>query len=63
MRRGEYDFTSSVDYELAELEREALHNGYGLTWYWDYDKQDIVRICEPLSPEDYAAFMAEEQED
>lgn len=58
--RGDYDFFSSVDVELWELVQEAQLNGFILTWNWD--GQDIVYTCEQMSPEDHAAFLAEEQE-
>jgi hypothetical protein len=60
--RGNYEFISSVDIELHELQREAERNGFVLTWNWDENKQEIVYTIERLSPEDYAAFLAEEQE-
>gem|GEM_PF-6724957 len=58
--RGDYDFFSSVDVELWELVQEAQRNGFILAWNWD--GQDIVYTCEQMSPEDHAAFLAEEQE-
>jgi hypothetical protein len=61
--RGEYDFISSVDIELDELEREAMRNGFALENNFDVDKDEFVYTCEPMSPEDYAAFLAEEQEE
>jgi hypothetical protein len=57
--RGDYEFFSSVDSELRELEQEAQRNGFVLEWNWD--GQDFVCTIEQLSPEDYAAFLAEEQ--
>ncbi len=58
--RGDYEFFSSVDIELWELIQEAQRNGFILEWNWD--GQDIVYTCEQMSPEDHAAFLAEEQE-
>lgn len=58
--RGDYEFFASVDIELRELEQEAQRNGFVLEWNWD--RQDIVYTCVQMSPEDYAAFLAEEQE-
>ena len=58
--RGDYEFFSSVDIELRELEQEAQRNGFVLEWNWD--GQDFVYTCEQMSPEDHAAFLAEEQE-
>jgi hypothetical protein len=60
--RGDYDFFSSVDVELRELEEEAQRSGFVLESNWDESKQDIVYTIEQMSPEDYAAFLAEEQE-
>jgi hypothetical protein len=58
--RGNYEFFSSVDIELRELEQEAQRNGFVLAWNWD--GQDLVYTVAQLSPEDYAAFLAEEEE-
>jgi hypothetical protein len=58
--RGDYEFFSSVDIELWELEQEAQRNGFVLEWNWD--GQDFVYTIEQLSPEDHAAFLAEEAE-
>jgi hypothetical protein len=33
--RGDYEFFSSVDIELRELEQEAQRNGFVLEWKWD----------------------------
>jgi hypothetical protein len=60
--RGDYDFFSSVDIELDKLEGEAQRNGFVLESNWDENKQEIVYTIEQMSPEDYAAFLAEEQE-
>jgi hypothetical protein len=60
--RGDYDFFSSVDIELRELLQEAQLNGFILDCNWDENKQDIVYTIEQMSPEDYAAFLAEEEE-
>jgi len=57
--RGDYEFFSSVDIELRELEQEAQRNGFVLECNWD--GQDFVYTIEQLSPEDYAAFLAEEE--
>jgi hypothetical protein len=57
---GDYEFFSSVDIALRELEQEAQRNGFVLEWNWD--GQDVVYTCEQMSPEDHAAFLAEEQE-
>jgi hypothetical protein len=32
--RGDYEFFSSVDIELRELERETQRNGFVLEWNW-----------------------------
>jgi hypothetical protein len=58
--RGDYDFISSVDIELRELEQEAQRNGFVLEARWD--GEHLVYACEPMSPEDHATFWAEEQE-
>ena len=58
--RGDYEFFSSVEVELRELEQEAQRNGFVLAWNWD--GQDFVSTIEELSPENHAAFLAEEQE-
>ena len=58
--RGDYEFFSSVDIELRELEQEAQRNGFVLEWNWD--GQDFVYTCEQMEPSDHAAFLAEEQE-
>lgn len=60
--RGDYEFFSSVDIELDELQQEALRNGFVLDNTFDVGKNDFVYTCEPMSPEDYAAFLAEEEE-
>lgn len=60
---GDYEFFSSVDIELDELEREAQRNGFVLEWNWDENKQNFVYTIEQLSPGDHAAFLAEEQEE
>jgi hypothetical protein len=58
---GNYEFFSSVEIELRELEQEAQRNGFVLEWNWD--GQDFVYTIEQMSPEDRAAFLAEEQEE
>src|SRR5262245_29982795 len=58
--RGDYDFFSSVDVELRELMREAERNGFILDWEWD--GHDFTYTIEQMSPEEYAAFLAEEAE-
>ena len=58
--RGDYEFFSSVDIELRELEQEAQRNGFVLDSNWG--GQHLVYTIEQLSPEDYAAFLAEEEE-
>jgi hypothetical protein len=60
--RGDYDFISSVDVEMDELRREAERNGFILDWIWDEEKWELVYNIEQMSPEDYAAFLTEEQE-
>jgi hypothetical protein len=60
--RGDYDFFSSVDVELNGLEQEAQRNGFVLQGNWDENKQEIVYTIEQMSPEDHAAFLAEEEE-
>jgi hypothetical protein len=59
--RGNYEFLSSVDSELRELERRAQRNGFVLDSNWD--GQHLVYTIEPMSPEDHAAFLAEEEEE
>ncbi len=59
--RGDYDFFSSVDIELDELEQEAKYNGFVLDSSWDNDKKDLVYTIKQMSPEDHAAFLTEEQ--
>lgn len=58
--RGDYDFISSVDIELRELEQETQRKGFVLEGKWD--GQRLVYTIEQMSPEDHAAFLAEEQE-
>lgn len=58
--RGHYNFFSSVDIELDELEREVKQNGFVLNSYWD--GKDMVNTIEQMSLEDYASFFAEERE-
>ncbi len=58
--RGDYEFFSSVDIELRELEQEAQWNGFVLEGKWD--GQHLVYAIEQMSPEEHAAFLAEEQE-
>ena len=60
LARGDYEFFSSVDIELRELEQEAQRNGFVLEWNWD--GQDFVYTIEQLSPENHAAFLAKEEE-
>ena len=57
--RGDYDFFSGVDSELWELVDEAQRNGFILTWEWN--GRDIISTCEQMSPEDHAAYLAEEE--
>jgi hypothetical protein len=61
--RGDYEFFSSVDSALRELEEEAQRNGFVLEWHWDENKQDMVYTLEQMSPEDHAAFLVEEQDE
>jgi hypothetical protein len=61
--RGDYDFFSSVDIELDELQQEANRNGFVLEWSWDENKQEIVYTIEQMSPEEHAAFLAGEQDE
>lgn len=60
--RGDYEFFSSVDIELDELQQEAQRNGFILDSRWDNSKQELTYAIEQMSPEDHAAFLAEEQE-
>jgi hypothetical protein len=41
--------------------REAQRNSFVLEWNWN--GQDSVYTIEQMSPKDYAAFLAEEQEE
>ncbi len=58
--RGDYDFFSRVDIELDELEQEAQHNGFILDSTWN--GRELVYTIEQMSPEEHAAYLAEEQE-
>jgi hypothetical protein len=58
--RGDYEFFSSVDIELDELTQEAQHNGFVLDATWDGN--ELVYTIEQMSPEEHAAYLAEEQE-
>ena len=58
---GDYEFVSSVDIELRELEQEVQRNGFVLDSNWD--GQHLVYTIEPMSREDHAAFLAEEEEE
>ena len=58
---GDYEFFSSVDVELWELEQEAQRNGYILTEHWDKQTGTTAYTIEQMSPEDHAAFLAEDQ--
>ncbi len=58
--RGDYEFFSSVDIELDELTQEAQHNGFVLDSTWDGN--ELVYTIEQMSPEEHAAYLAEEQE-
>lgn len=60
LARGDYEFFSSVDIELRELEQEAQRNGFVLDSNWD--GQHLVYTIEQLEPSDHAAFLAEEEE-
>ena len=57
--RGDYDFFSSVDVELDELQQEAQRNGFILDSNWDGSK--LVYTKEQMTPEEHAAYLAEEQ--
>ena len=57
---GDYEFFASVDIELRKLEQEAQRNGFVLDSNWD--GQHFVHTIEPMSREDQAAFLAEEEE-
>src|SRR5260370_13952528 len=59
--RGDYEFFSSVDIELGELEQEAQRNGFVLDS--NCDGQHLVYTIEPMSRADHAAFLAEEEEE
>ena len=59
--RGDYEFFSSVDIDLDELQQEANRNGFYLDSTWDGSK--LVYTIEQMSPEEYAAFLAEEQDE
>lgn len=58
--RGDYDFFSRVDIELDELQQEAQHNGFILDSSWN--GRELVYTIEQMSPEEHAAYLAEEQE-
>lgn len=58
--RGDYDFFSSVDIELDELQQEAQRNGFILECTWN--GYDLVYTIEQMSPEEHAVYLAEEQE-
>ncbi len=58
---GDYEFFSSVDIELRELEQEAQRNGFVFDSNWE--GQHLVYTIEPMSREDLAAFLAEEEEE
>jgi hypothetical protein len=60
LAHGDYEFFSSVDIELRELEQEAQRNGFVLEWNWG--GQNFVYTIEELSPENHAAFLAKEEE-
>jgi hypothetical protein len=57
--RGDYEFFSSVDVELDELQQEAQRNGFILDSSWDGSK--LVYTIEQMTPEEHAAYLAEEQ--
>jgi hypothetical protein len=57
--RGDYEFFSSGDNELRELEQEAQWNAFDLEGKGD--GQHLVYTIEQMSPEEHAAFLAEEQ--
>jgi hypothetical protein len=59
--RGDYEFFSRVDIELRELEQEAQREGFVLDSNWD--GQHLVYTLEPMSREDHAACLAEEEEE
>ncbi len=59
--RGDYEFFSSVDIELDQLYQEAQRNGFVLSEKWEKETGTVYTI-ERMSPEDYAAFLAEEEE-
>ncbi|GHO73279.1 hypothetical protein KSD_10500 [Ktedonobacter sp. SOSP1-85] len=58
--RGDYQFFSSVDIELDELQQEAQRNGFLLDAGWDGNK--LVYTIEQMTPEEHEAYLAEEQE-
>ncbi|MEO7018713.1 MAG: hypothetical protein ABI234_01000 [Ktedonobacteraceae bacterium] len=60
--RGDYDFRANVDGELGELQQEAQQNGFYLESVWDEEKRNLVHTIEQMSPKEYAAYLAEEQE-
>lgn len=57
---GDYEFFSSVDIEWDELTQEAQHNGFVLDS--TRDGHELVYTIEQMSPEEHAAYLAEEQE-
>jgi hypothetical protein len=60
--RGDYEFFSSVDIELDKLQQEAQRNGFVLESTWD-KYTGAVDTIKQISPEDHAAFLAEEEEE
>jgi len=61
--RGNYEFFSSADSEMHELEREAQRNGYVLEWTFDRDTMEFEYTCEKMTPEDYEAYLEWEKEE
>lgn len=60
---GDYDFFPRVDIELDELRQEAQRNGLVLEGTWDEAKQHIVSLIERMTPEPYATYLRDEQEE
>jgi hypothetical protein len=56
---GDYEFFSRVDIELNQFYWEAQRNGFVLTEKWDKATGTVYTI-EKMSPEDHAAFLAED---
>jgi hypothetical protein len=60
--RGDNEFFSSMDIELDQFYQEAQRNGFVLTEKWDKETGTVYTI-EKMSPQDHAAFLAEDQQE